>query len=223
MKTRIIYLAENHHSTRIAHECQQQAAKFGLTAELFAGCNGEQAQRLFDQDGIKKFPKKLKHDTAGVRGCSASHYQLWKQCIADNEPYLVLEQDAWMIRPLPDCLNQFEHVLKLDDKDPYSVNYDSQVNQCNQQSVVDYNLDWGYKLKKAPYGGYFRGAWAYIIKPAAAKIFVQCFQECGWVPADKQFGEQLVKLQTTSCTVFRIHPEYTSENIEQLSLTRNLK
>lgn len=223
MKSYIIRLPKNEFSCRMANLCATQAEQFGIKAELFDGVTGEQAQQLFDQDGVKKYPQSLKKDTAGVRGCAGSHYLLWKQCVQDNEPYLVLEQDAYMIRPLPDCIDQFEHVLKLDDKDPYSSSYEQQIAQCNHQSVVDYNLDWGYKAKKAPYGGYFRGAWAYIIKPQAAKIFTECFQRYGWVPADKQFGADLVKLQTTSCTVFRIHPEYTSENIEQLSLTRNLK
>ena len=32
--------------------------------------------------------------TRGEVGCFLSHYALWKKCIADNEPYLILEDDA---------------------------------------------------------------------------------------------------------------------------------
>jgi hypothetical protein len=119
-------------------------------------------------------------------------------------------------------LDQFDHVLKLDNNNPFAVDYDRQVAQDRGTSVIPYNINWGYKKKAAPYGGYFRGAWAYIIKPRAAEKLIQAFKTNGWVPADKQFGVDVVNLKTTASTVFRIHPTYTSDNIEQLSLTRNL-
>jgi GR25 family glycosyltransferase involved in LPS biosynthesis len=222
MKSFIIRLKDHEFSCTIADQCVTQAKTFGINVEYFDAVTGDQAQQIFDQDGIHKYPQKLKRNTSGVQGCAGSHYVLWKQCAADNVPYLVLEQDGYMIRPLPDVLDQFDHVLKLDNNDPYADNYDQQVGNDLGTAVIPYNTDWGYKKKAAPYGGYFKGAWAYIIKPEAADIMVQAVKNNGWVPADKQFGQDLLNLKTTATTIFRIHPTYCSTNIEQLSLTRNL-
>ena len=223
MKSYIIRLAENEFSCRIAGQCVEQAAKFGLAVDIFDGMTGDQADVLFHSDGVQKYPGKLKKNTAGVRGCAASHYMLWKKCVQDNEPYLILEQDAYMIRSLPDLVPYFSDVCKLDSCNPFAQEYQQQIDQVQGDGIQDYNLDWGFKRHSAPYGGYFRGAWAYIIKPPAALLCVNAFQKNGWVPADKQFGCNLLKLTASQSTIFRIHPEYTAENIESLSLTRNLK
>jgi hypothetical protein len=223
MKSYIIRLADNAFSCRIAEQCVEQAHKFGLTVDIFDGITGDQADELFHSDRIQKYPRKLKKNTAGVRGCAASHYMLWKKCVQDNEPYLILEQDAYMIRPLPDLVPYFLDVCKLDSCDPFAQDYQQQIAQDQGNGIQDYALDWGFKRHSAPYGGYFRGAWAYIIKPQAALRCVESFQQQGWVPADKQFGCELLQLKASQSTIFRIHPEYTAENIESLSLTRNLK
>jgi GR25 family glycosyltransferase involved in LPS biosynthesis len=222
MKSFIIRLKNHQFSSEIADQCVAQANTFGIVVDYFDAVTGDQAQQIFDQDSIRKYPQKLKRHTSGVQGCAGSHYMLWKQCAADNVPYLILEQDGYMIRPLPDVLDQFDHVLKLDSCDPFADDYDQKVEQDHGTSVVPYNFNWGYKKKAAPYGGYFRGAWAYIIKPQAAKLLIQAVKLNGWVPADKQFGADLLDLKTTASTIFRIHPAYTSDTIEQLSLTRNL-
>ena len=223
MKSYIIYLKDNEFSCRIADECVTQASRFGLDVTHFAGYTGQQANALFEQDGIYQFPKKLKKITAGIKGCAASHYALWKACVEDDVPYLILEQDAYMIRPLPNILDSFDHVCKLDSANPFADDYSQQVQLDHGNRIVSYDLSWGYKKHAAPYGGYFRGAWAYVIKPQAAKICVDSFKNYGWLPADKQFGEQLLDLKCLSSTIFRIHPEYTADNIESLSLTRNLR
>lgn len=220
MKSFIIRLKDIEHSCKIANECVKQAAKFNLTVEYFDGILGDNADAIFAADGIVKYPTKLKKDTAGVKGCAASHYLLWKQCAGDSVPYLILEQDGYMIRPLPKM--DFQDVLKLDSCNPFSETYNRDVEKNFGSNIVDYDLNWGYKKKSAPYGGYFRGAWAYVIKPHAAKILIDAVKENGWVPADKQLGENLLNLKTVSSTVFRIHPEYTHKNIEFLSLTRTL-
>ncbi len=222
MKSFIIRLKDHQFSSEIANQCVAQAKTFGLDVDYFDAVTGSDAQAIFDQDNIHKYPQKLKRNTAGVQGCAGSHYLLWKQCATDKIPYLILEQDGYMIRPLPNVLDQFDHVLKLDSCDPFANNYDQQVSQDHGTSVVPYNINWGYKKKAAPYGGYFKGAWAYIIKPEAAALLIQAIKINGWVPTDKQFGADLLNLKTTASTIFRIHPAYTSDNIEQLSLTRNL-
>lgn len=223
MKSFIIRLPENEFSCTVANQSVAQALKFGLNVELFNGTTGAQADEIFAADRIQQYPQKLKHNTAGVRGCACSHYLLWKQCANDNVPYLILEQDAYMIRPLPAVLDKFKDVLKLDSCNPFAPDYETAIANTVPDAVLPYDLGWGFKQKAAPYGGYFRGAWAYIIKPLAAQTLLGAIRANGWVPADKQIGINLLELMTTSNTIFRIHPTYNSENIQQLSLTRNLK
>jgi len=222
MKSFIIRLKDHEFSAGMAQQCVAQASIYGLEIEYFDAFTGQQAEQVFAQHRVKKYPQKLKRNTSGVQGCAASHYMLWKQCVQENIPYLVLEHDAYMIRPLPDLLDQFDHVLKLDHNDPFSTEYDQLVAQDHGTSVIPYSVEWGYKKKSAPYGGYFKGAWAYIIKPQGAQLLTQAVETNGWVPADKQFGINLINLHTTKSTVFRIHPTYNSNNIQHLSLTRNL-
>jgi len=225
MKSFIIRLKGHSESEKISNECVEQAKKFNLKVEFFDGIYGNDAEEIFRTEKILKYPKSLKKDTPGVKGCAASHYLLWKKCMEENESFLILEQDGYMVRPLPpDIDNLFVDICKLDSSDPFSENYEDKFNiNCSEVKVVDYDLNWGYKKKAAPYGRYFRGAWAYIIKPGAAKKLVDSFKSNGWVPADKQIGENILDLKTTNCTIFRIHPLYNHLNITEKSLTRHLK
>lgn len=221
MKSFIIRLVDNDWSLTMSDECIKESKKYNLDVQPFDGVNGIEAEVIFQKDNIKKFPRGLKKDTLGVKGCAASHYLLWKTCAEDNMPYLILEHDAFMIRPLPsDVLNKFTDVLKLDSSNPFIASYDNDVKKDNGNAIVNYNLNWGYKKKTAPYGGYFLGAWAYIIKPHAARILINQMKLNGWVPTDKQFGETVLKLESTASTIFRIHKKYNHSNIHDLSLTR---
>ena len=225
MKHFIIALKQNDSSMRIANECVVQAKKFNLDVEYFDGINGYDADVFFQSEGIIPWNKKKKMNRPGVKGCAASHYCLWKKCVDLNETFLILEHDAFMIRSLPENIEDcFDEICKLDKENPFISTYDENVNRHSESDIVkiiDYQTNWGYKKNFAPYGGYFLGAWAYLIKPAAALKLVECFYQTGWIPADKQLGEKVLKLQTTNQTIFRIHPEYNYENIHEKSLTRN--
>lgn len=221
MKSFIIRLKDNPLSSSIALECVAQAKKFNLDVEYFDAFDGNTAGTYLEKEKIFQHPKKLKHSTGGVKGCFASHYFLWNLCNEEQKPFLILEHDAFMVRHLPlSILNKFEDVCKLDSCNPFSADYDQCVLKHNGDEIGDYDLSWGYKKKAAPYGGYFRGAWAYIIKPHAAKIIINQTKINGWVPADKQFGANILKLQCTNSTIFRIHSKYNYSNIKDLSLTR---
>lgn len=50
---------------------------------------------LFKKYNAKKhFLRKGRNLSLSELGCFASHYQLWQQCIKDNQPIIVLEDDA---------------------------------------------------------------------------------------------------------------------------------
>jgi GR25 family glycosyltransferase involved in LPS biosynthesis len=224
MKAFIIRLKENDWSIQVSDDCIDQAKKFNLQIQAFDGVYGQDADSVFHDEKVKKFvTRRKKMMLLGVKGCAASHFLLWKKCLELNESLIILEHDAFMINPLPnDIEDQFEEICKLDKHNPFLETYEQNILTDQEQNVIDYQTTWGYKENFAPYGGYFLGAWSYIIKPIAAEKLVNSFKENGWLPADKQLGENLLKLQTTNQTVFRLHPSYNHKNIREKSLTKKL-
>lgn len=229
MKAFIIRLKENKLSCDIAKECVEQSKKFAVNLEYFDGILGNSGLDVFKKHNIKKFPKKVKLITPGIIGCAASHYLLWKKCLELNETILILEQDGYQIRAIPDDIeDNFIDVIKLDCGRPYEKFYDDFCKKAHEHKYSNYTWPPDYvmpnkKKKKAPYGyPYFHGAWSYMLKPAGAKKITDAFEKNGWVPADKQFGVDLLDLKTTNETIFRLHPLYNVDNITKLSLTRNL-
>jgi GR25 family glycosyltransferase involved in LPS biosynthesis len=224
IKSFIIRLDENEHSCRIAEECFLQATKFGLHPKYFKAIHGKDAEFHYNETGIKKLGK-FKKNKPGVIGCFFSHYYLWKKCIETNEPILILEHDGYLIRSIDgEILNQFNDVLKLDRLDPYSKNYDQELEKEKELplTVERYNNNF---TKVAKYGlqDYFKGAYSYIIKPAAAIKLIKFIAINGHRPADQQLNASIIDLKTTVPTVARLHPFYAiGNNIDSASLTRNL-
>ena len=222
MKSFIIRLKNNLISEKYATECVNQAATFGVEVNYFDAING--LEYLGHLEKLKIFPKyKFKKGRAGVFGCFLSHYYLWKKCMEDGIPYLILEHDGYFVRPLPDdVLDRFDDVLKLDGENPFSKDYDQIINSQNAQttSIQKYNTPDAKFLHKNETGNYMRGAYGYIIKPHAAKIIVDWISVNGFVPADNQLGDALVDIQVTVPSVVRLHPAYNNR-IRELSLTSN--
>lgn len=220
MKTKIIRLKGNGISEKYAQECVEQAKKFNIAVEYFDAVNGLEYPIHINKLGIQ--PKyKFKKGRAGVFGCFLSHYYLWKECVENNIPYLILEHDGYLIRPLPsNILDQFDHVLKLDEKDPYSKNYDDLVTANEDFVIKKYQNLKAKFLEKNQTGNYMRGAYGYIIKPVAAKKIIDWIAINGFVPADQQIGDAIVDIRSTSPTIVRLHPAYQNK-IGELSLTGN--
>ena len=221
MKAFIIRLKNNPISEKYAELCILQAATFGISVELFDAINGLEYQRHLEDLNI--YPRyKFKKGRAGVFGCFLSHYYLWKQCVTENIPFIVLEHDGFFIRPLPDnILESFSDVLKLDNHDPYSKLYDTAVQELQSIiSIQQYRNSQAKFLEKNQTGNYMRGAYGYIMKPHAAKKLIDWIKINGFVPADQQLGDAIVDIKVITPTVVRLHPDYHSR-IGELSLTGN--
>jgi len=225
MKTYIIRLEENPHSCRMAQECFDQAVKVGLTPEYFKAINGLDAKKHYELTGIQA-KKKLKKGKLGVLGCFFSHYYIWQECIKIKKPILVLEHDGFMLRPLPEnIVHQFNDVLKLDRLDPYSNSYNRSI---EEEAGLDLRIEKYVNLSpknpvKLGTGNYFKGAYAYIIKPQGAHKLVQHIRKEGHITADQQIGDWVLETNTTVPSVARLHPFYSEgSNIKTHSLTSNL-
>lgn len=220
IKSAIIRLKGNNISETHANECVQQAKLFGIDVEYFDAINGlEYPTHLALLNLHPRY--KFKKGRAGVYGCFLSHYYLWRKCVTENVPYLILEHDGYFIRPLPsNVLDTFEDVLKLDEEDPYSKAYDTTVKEDKEFSIKKYHNPHAKFLEKNQTGNYLRGAYSYIIKPHAAKKLVDWISQNGFVPADQQIGDAIVDIRSVSPTIVRLHPAYHNR-IGELSLTGN--
>lgn len=222
MKAFIIRLKSNSISEKYAGECVAQAKTFNTNVEYFDAINGLEYQKYLLE--LQIAPRyKFKKGRAGVYGCFLSHYYLWKKCVEDQVPYIVLEHDGYFIRPLPtNILDSFSDVLKLDNLDPYSKQYDSAVEAGKDLpiTVQKYHNAQTKFLEKNQTGNYMRGAYAYIIKPHAAQKLIHWISKNGFVPADQQLGDSIVDIQVTVPTVVRLHADY-QDRIGELSLTGN--
>jgi GR25 family glycosyltransferase involved in LPS biosynthesis len=229
MKSYIIRLKNNAISEKYADLCVAQARKFDIDVEYFDGINGLEYPQHLARLGIS--PRyKFKKGRAGVFGCFLSHYYLWLQCAAGDQPFLILEHDGFVIRPLPsNILDTFTHVLKLDNLDPYSKHYDTAVTAHLDRPIVVSKYhnsqaktlnDGSDFVEKIGTGNYVRGAYSYIIKPHAAQKLVDWIKHNGFVPADQQIGDAVVDIQVTFPTIVRLHPDYHNR-IKEISLTGN--
>jgi GR25 family glycosyltransferase involved in LPS biosynthesis len=218
MKTKIITLKNNELSERIAKESIEQAAKFNLSIEYFEAINGFHAEQHLVDLGIR--PKKKMRP--GALGCALSHIYLWRQCVQDNEPYLILEHDGYFIESLPNnVLELFEDILKLDNCNPYSDEYeqDLESKSKNQLEILDINED---PELLGEVGYYSRGAYAYIIKPHAATTILEWINTNGIIKADHMLGKGICKISTVNKSIARLHPHYLGR-VKLLSTTNFLE
>ena len=221
MKAKIITLKGNYTSEKCAYDCVQQAKNFGIEVEYFDAIDGWNYPEHLKKLNIK--PKyNFKGGRPGVYGCFLSHYYLWLECVQNNVPYLILEHDGYFIRPLPNNLLQtFSDVLKLDEEDPFALDYDKQVQKDKPFEIKKYRNIHTKNTSRAMTGNYIRGAYAYIIKPHAASKILQWISQNGFVPADQQIGSFIVDIRSIVPTIARLHPRYNDETVLEDSLTRN--
>ena len=225
MKARIIRLEKNEHSCEMAKDCYDQAILHGLSPSYFKAINGNDAAEHYEKTGIHP-RRKMKKGRPGVVGCFFSHYYLWLECMQTNTPLVILEHDGYMLKPLPsNILDTFEDVLKLDRYNPFSNKYNKVLEEesTTKLSIEKYTNIENKNPVKIGTGNYFLGAYAYIIKPEAAKKLIIWIRQNGHTPADQQIGDWIVDTRTTIPSLARLHPFYAIKtNIKRHSLTRNL-
>jgi GR25 family glycosyltransferase involved in LPS biosynthesis len=218
MKAKIITLKNNKLSEKIAKESIEQAAIMNVSVDYFEAINGFYAESHLVNLGIRP-KKKMK---AGVLGCALSHIYLWKQCVDDNEPYLILEHDGYFIESLPDnVLDLFEDVLKLDNCNPYSNEYEQEIEKKSKNQLQILNLPKDDNMIDNA-GQYSRGSYGYIIKPHAAKKLLAWIDTHGFLRSDHQLGNDICEISITNKSLIRLHPYYLGR-AKSLSLTNFLQ
>jgi len=227
MQTRIIVLKNNKLSQTVARDCIEQAAKFGISAEVFDAINGFDAAGHLELLNIRPLGK-FKKGRVGIVGCLLSHYYLWLDCIKDNVPYLILEHDGYFVKPLPEnILDLFDDIIKLDAGNPYKDSYEPWLAEHENDTpstwtINDYEGGGGNHETGA--GWNTIGAYAYIIKPHAAEKIVAWVKEHGFLPTDHLLGTKVITITHYKPTIARLHPYYAIDgNIKKMSTTMNLE
>jgi len=228
MKTKIIVLENNDHSARMGQKCITRAKEFGISPEIFPAVDGRDAPAIIEELGLRQYKFKMKGGRPGVLGCFLSHYFLWCECAEANEPYMIFEHDAYMLRPLPDdILRRFSDILKLDYLNPYSKQYNDWIREQENEEEEIWSLhdreDHGKFVHSQ--GLYSMGGYGYIVHPHAAENLVGQVRMHGFRPADHMlYTNEFTDIQHIKPSIVRIHPEYLEKNaMKTMSLTRNLE
>ena len=109
----------------------------------------------------------------GEIGCFLSHYKLWKRCIKENKPFLILEDDA-IVNKL-----SYDEIDNLINYQNYNFVYLGwkEMNEGGSIPVRGVNK---FVVPVYPYWGL-----AYVITPEAAKILVNDDIEKSIIPVDE--------------------------------------
>jgi GR25 family glycosyltransferase involved in LPS biosynthesis len=223
MQSHIITLKGHSLGERISAECRTRAALFGIDMAVREAVNGRGWQDHLMRESLKPAGFRDKKKTPGMFGNFLSHYYLWQECARGKEPYLILEHDGYFVRPLPaDVMSRFEHVLKLDDVDPYRRDYHTIMQQQDREQRPTEILPMSTEGRKDHGAGFYSsGSYAYIIKPTACQLLIRWIQDKGFLPTDNQLGVNVVDIRVCRPTVVRLHPLFAEgDNIHALSTAK---
>lgn len=199
MKTYIIHLSRVPASLASAQRLQQELKDFGLDSVLFEGSYGDQAYAYYKDIGRQchswglKGPEnpfteeyKTELTTPGIVGCFDSHYRLWEHCAGINEPIMIFEDDAHVIRSY----------IPVDWVDVLVVASSHTKKMGKYQHLLDNpTADPPHAL---PYSqSTLPGAAGYAIHPHAANKLVK-FYKRSFLPADNAVNQYIVNIQIHS-------------------------
>lgn len=209
MKSFIIHLSKVKTSLESALETKKGLESININAELFEGSYGPEIEQVFEKegkvvhqiDGIKLFSRKV--SGTGAKGVFHSHYRLWEKCVELNEPIMVFEDDAIILKNYQPI--EFDEVLIL------SINYDWDMSLKWKHFLEETN---SYSTAQEYTSPYMPGTSGYIIKPVAAKKLLNEYKN-SYIISDVAMNSNIIKMQ--------IHPQLIGRSKtmdEKLSLVR---
>lgn len=207
MKAFVIRKAGDEFSENLAQQCIDSAAAFGIHPEKVDGVYNAHDE-LLNSRGISAFykMKESKKNSPGIKGCFLSHFLLWERCVSINEPIIIFEHDALMIRPLPaNILDSFSHILILDHAG-FKENYEEIIsNECQLQINTYEKIEksFGYRdVNKT----HVRGSHAHFVKPLGAKTLIESSKRWGYLPLDMNVNQFYTTYATIDPLIARVNP-----------------
>jgi GR25 family glycosyltransferase involved in LPS biosynthesis len=229
MRTHIIRLPNNDFSSKMANDAIESLESFGIKYELFDGIKGRDGIRILSEHN--RYPSsyiEMNKWTDGTIGCLTSHYLLWDKCSKQDEPFLILEQDAVVVRDPRGVVDDVKNVCHLDAHLPFDLkrknhfdHYNKQI-QKNKHGVSEYPKGNFYqgKVRKLIPQGCFKGAYGYIITPKGAKDIISWTRNHGLLPADGCLNHRSTYLQRTNSTYVRLNPFFKTLELQAKHSTR---
>lgn len=205
----VIRLKDIEVSEKLADDCLQSCRKYNLPVRKFDGIFGEekieQTHKLYN---IRPWKSKMKKNRLGVKGCFLSHFTIWQTCIKLNQPVVIFEQDAVLLRPLEfSILDLFEEFLILDPYNKMRPEY-QHLHETETKVGIEEYFNHDSVSKYGVTEQYAMGLQAYIIKPSAANKLTEYVKVNGYLPADLQCNKSILNIQTVYPAVAAINPKY---------------
>lgn len=198
MKSYIIHLSKIRSSLESALRLKEQLETYQMESILFEGSYGNLKKEEYEKQGRKCHPwgfkgpdllypeeYKLELSTPGIIGCFDSHYRLWEHCANINEPIIIFEDDANIVRPFYEI--EWKEVLSLVFSHNKKMNkyLDYLENPTGSPKAME------YRQSSMP------GNAGYAIKPTAAEKLVECYKN-SFLPADNAINQHVVRIQIHS-------------------------
>ena len=209
MKAFVIYVKGNEISEKGADVCisSSKKVKNDFQVQLFEGVTPNMANIVMSGNGLKwKYPWQgqetdlrtglIKSAYATKKpenriACAMSHWLLWKKCVSDNKPLLILEHDAIFTQKV-----DYNSILKSN-YDIIGINSPASATRRAHvfHDIVQSKSAWVQPVPdvdefKVPQG--LAGNSAYIIKPAGAKNLLNAVKEHGVWPNDAIMCKQII-------------------------------
>jgi GR25 family glycosyltransferase involved in LPS biosynthesis len=218
IKSFIITLMNNDSSIRLSNTCFESLKTHGYDPNIFKAHCGKDSISFLDSKNIKPiFDESMPHyqlykhwsSVLGTIGCFASHFDLWLTAVKLQEPIIILEHDAIVVRPWDDP--NWKDILHLDWEGSlrrrHMRNAFDQYNPVVKNSV--YNM--GFRAGEAASVVSMNCAYAYAITPEAAEKLIQDVLKRGFFAVDRFIREPIVSIET-------IHPKIAEEQPEALEM-----
>lgn len=100
-KAYIIRVAGNENSENLAKRCAQSCSSVGMPYDFwdaYDGINGEIKPPKHHSQFMKMVRLMDHYMTKGEVACALSHISLWAKCVEQDQPLVVLEHDALMVK-----------------------------------------------------------------------------------------------------------------------------
>ncbi|MCY9844271.1 glycosyltransferase family 25 protein [Vibrio caribbeanicus] len=143
----------------------------GFSFSFFDAVNGHEGLPVELEKKIDDNHRRLFRSrplTSGERGCYASHYLLWQECVALDEPIIVLEDDFKSTRYFATIVSQAEAMAQ----DYDYIRLEPQYSEC-------LNLGFNEYVQKVLWLDNSKGTTGYIVTPKAARAFLKASER--WV------------------------------------------
>lgn len=224
MKAFVITLLGNEYSERKARRCVETAESIGgIAVSQVEAVRAESAVWLMERRGLKWTWAKgntaedvcpitgLKQRPYGRLqpkiGCAMSHYMLWRRCVQESEPFMILEHDAVFERKFETF--EFRSICQINDP----------------AGATPKGLWWHARMRERGPGVYDKtrifpddvpdglaGNSAYVIHPHAASDLVATAHRIGLWPNDALMCRQLFDLQELYPWVTHVEQEVSTSS-----------